>query len=293
MKILVTGGTGTVGSKVVAELAKRGADVRALVRGKEAATKIPAGVEIVTGDLLDPVSVREALQNVDKLYLLNAVAPDELTHGLIAVNLARQQKIQHIVYHSVFKVETYKDVPHFASKFAIESVLHEFGLPFTTIRPSYFFQNDLAMKDAIIKAGMYPSPVGDVGISAVDVRDIAEATAIVLTGSGHIGKTYNLVGPENLSGNQIAAIWSKLMGKEVRYAGHDMDAFEEQMRKRAPSWAAFDMRIMFEKFLEHGLRAEKSDVETVTKLLDHPPRRYEDFARESVSGWGSTLMQAA
>jgi uncharacterized protein YbjT (DUF2867 family) len=293
MKILVTGGTGTVGSKVIDELVKRGAKVRALIRKKEATTKIPDGVETFMGDLLDPVSVQKALQNVDKFYLLNAVVPDELTQGLMAVGLARRLEIKHIVYHSVFKVEEFKDVPHFASKFAIESALHEFDLPFTIVRPSYFFQNDLGLRDAITKAGIYPMPLGDIGVSAVDVRDIAEAAAIALTGSGHIGKTYNLVGPDNLSWKKAAAIWSKLLGKEVRYGGHDMDAYEEQMRKMAPSWVAFDLRVMFEGFLERGFTAEKSDVETVTKLLDHPPRGYEDFAREAASAWGLQLKKAA
>jgi uncharacterized protein YbjT (DUF2867 family) len=294
MKILVTGGTGTVGSKLIGELLKRGAEVRALIRSKEASKKIPTGVETVMGDLLDPVSVHKALQNVDKLYLLNALAPDELTQGLIAVGLARRLKIQHIVYHSVFKAEAFKDVPHFASKVAIENVLHEFDLPFTIIRPGSFFQNDLALKDAITKAGIYPMPLGDVGVPAIDVRDIAEATAIALTGDGHLGKTYNLVGPDTLSGNKVASLWSSLLGKEVRYGGHDMDAYEDEMRKWAPSWVAFDLRVMFQAFLERGgLTAEKSDFETVTKLLGHPLRRYEDFAREAASEWGLALEKAA
>jgi uncharacterized protein YbjT (DUF2867 family) len=293
MKILVTGGTGTVGSKLIGELLKLGADVRALVRNKEASGKIPKGVETVVGNLLDPVSVHKALEKVDKLYLLNAVLPDELTQGLIALVLAKRLKIQHIVYHSVFKAQEFKDVPHFASKLAIETALREIDLPFTIIRPGYFFQNDLGLRDAITKGGIYPMPLGDVGICAVDVRDIAEAAAIVLTGSGHIGKTYNLVGPDTLSGNKVASIWSKLLGKEVRYTGHDMDAFEEEMRKKAPSWAAFDVRMMFQGYLERGFAAESSDLEPVRKLLGHPLRRYEDFAREAAAAWAAERKQAA
>lgn len=213
MKVLVTGGTGKVGSRVIDELLKRGTKVRALVRSKEASTKIPQGVEIFMGDLLDPVSVHKALQNVDKLYLLNAVGPDELTQGLIAFGLAKRLKLQQIVYQSVLKAEAFKDVPHFASKLAIENALHEFDAPFTIIRPGYFFQNDLAVKDAITKAGLYPMPLGDVGVPAVDVRDISEAAAIALTGGDHIGKTFNLVGPDILSGNKVASIWSRLLKK--------------------------------------------------------------------------------
>jgi uncharacterized protein YbjT (DUF2867 family) len=283
MKILVTGGTGHVGSEVVKELQKRKADIRLLVRKEDTATL--AGVEKAVGDLLDPVSVQKAMEGVDKLYLLNAVLPDELTQGLIAYDLAKKLKLSHVVYHSVFRVEHFKDVPHFASKLAIENALREFDVPFTVLRPNYFMQNDASLKDPLTKAGIYPMPLGDVGVSAVDVRDIAEAAATVLTSGEHSGKTYNLNGPEVVSGPKAASIWGEVLGKKIQYTGHNMDAFEEQMRKKAPSWSAFDIRMMFEGYLERGFVAEDGDLETLTKLLGHAPRRYEDFARETFLQW--------
>jgi uncharacterized protein YbjT (DUF2867 family) len=283
MKILAIGGTGNVGSEVVKELKKRNADVRILVRKKGAAS--PEGVEVAVGDLLDPVSVQQALHGVDKLYLLNAVTPDELTQGLIAYDLAKRLKLKHIVYHSVFRVEHFKDVPHFASKLAIESAIQEFDVPFTIIRPNYFMQNDASLKEPLTKAGIYPMPLGPVGISAVDIRDIAEVAAIALTSERHYGKTYNLNGPEVLSGPKLASVWSGLLGKEVSYSGDDMDAFEQQMRKGAPSWSAFDIRMMFQGYLERGFIADAGDIEKLTELLGHTPRRYQDFARETVLNW--------
>jgi len=121
MKILVIGGTGKVGAEVVKELQKRKADIRLFVR--KDGTPTPLGVEVAIGDLLDPVSVEMAMHGSDKLYLLNAVSPDELTQGLIAYDLARKLRLKHIVYHSVFRVEHFKDVPHFASKLAMESAI--------------------------------------------------------------------------------------------------------------------------------------------------------------------------
>jgi uncharacterized protein YbjT (DUF2867 family) len=283
MKILVTGATGHVGSELVKQLSLRKANVRVLVR--KAGTAFPEGVEVAVGDLLDPISVRSAMNGVDKLYLLNAVTPDELTQGLIAYDLARKMRLTHVVYHSVFRAEHFKDVPHFASKPAIEAALRQFDVPFTIIRPNYFFQNDALLKDPLT-AGIYPMPLGAVGISAVDIRDIAEAAAVVLTSAGHEGKTYNLNGQEVLSGPKVASIWSNVLGKEVRYPGEDMDKFEEQMRsQQAPSWSALDIRMMFEGYLERGFVADAGDLETLTALLGHAPRRYEDFARETKLEW--------
>ena len=290
MKILVIGGTGHVGSEVVKELTKRDADVRVLVR-KPDAESLP-GVEMVIGDLLDPVSIEKALEGVDKLYLLNAVTPDELTQGLIAYDLAKKRKLSHVVYHSVFRVEHFKDVPHFASKLAIESAIREFAVPFTIIRPNYFFQNDASFEEILTKMSVYPNPLGLVGISAVDIRDIAEATAITLMSDKHFGRTYNVNGPAILSGPKAASIWSKALGKEIRYAGDNLDTFEEQMRKHAPSWAAFDIRMMFQGYLERGFVAEDGDAATLTMLLGHEPRAYEDFARETMQEW-QKLAKAA
>jgi len=283
MKTLVIGGTGHVGSEVVKELKKRHADVRVLVR--QSGVKSLPGVEVVVGDLLDPVSIEKALQGVEKLYLLNAVTPDELTQGLIAYDLARKLKLSHVVYHSVFRVEHFKDVPHFASKLAIESTIREFDVPFTVLRPNYFFQNDASFKDLLTKMSVYPNPLGPVGISAVDIRDIAEAAAITLTSDQHFGKTYNLNGPAILSGPNAASIWGKLLGREIKYAGENMDAFETQMREKAPSWAAFDIRMMFQGYLERGFVAEDGDIANLTGLIGHAPRAYEDFARETMLEW--------
>ncbi|MBS0225942.1 MAG: NmrA family NAD(P)-binding protein [Proteobacteria bacterium] len=285
MKILAIGGTGSVGSQVIQQLVMRGADVRALVRNKDSISKLPKEVEPVIGDLLDPASVEAGLDGVDKLYLLNAVTPDELTQGLIAYVLAKRLKLKQVVYHSVFRADRFPDVPHFASKIMIENAIKTFDLPFTIIRPNVFFQNDASLKDVILGAGIYPLPLGTPGVSAVDVRDIAEASAIALTTEGHLGKTYNLNGPEVLSGEKVASIWSRLLGRTIQYPGEDMDRFEAQFRQHSPAWSAFDMRMMFQGYLERGFEAEDGDLETLTAVLGHSPRRYEDYVNETVLAW--------
>ena len=284
-KILIVGGSGKVGSAVVQALRQRDAHVRVLSRQPNPVAG-GGGVEFVSADLLDPVSVRKALEGVDKVFLLNAVAPDELTQGLIVYGLARKLRLQHLVYLSVFRAEHFKDVPHFASKVAIADALHTFDLPFTLLRPNYFYQNDETFRPLLTGPGLYPPPLGPTGVSAVDVRDIAEAAAsALLGGEEHQGKTYNLVGPAALSGPRAAAVWSEVLSREVRYPGENLDGFEEQMRQWSPAWLAYDIRTMFQAYLERGFVAGEGDVGTLTQLLGHAPRRYEDYARETGLAW--------
>jgi len=287
MKILVTGGTGNVGGAVVQELLKRGAQVRVLARKQPEKGKLPANVEIAIGDLMEPVSVEKAMEGIDKLFLLNAVVPDELTQALIAYGIAKRKGIQHITYLSVFKVEQFRDVPHFASKLAVENALHEFGVPYTILRPGYYIQNDSNLKGALIGPGIYPMPIGSEGICAVDVRDIAEAAAISLTSDGHNGQIYDLVGPTLISGPGNAATWSRLLRKEIKYTGHNFDQWEMQMRSTTPAWTAFDLRKMFEGYFDRGFASTASEVERLTSLLGHAPRSYESFAEETAVAWSA------
>ncbi len=285
MKILVTGGTGNVGGKVLTELLKRGADVRVLARKQPDAGKMPAGVDVAMGDLLDPVAVEQAMQGVDKLFLLNAVVADELTQALIAYGIARRIGLKHITYLSVFKVQEFRDVPHFASKLAVEGALREFGVPFTILRPGYYIQNDLGLKDALTGPGVYPMPLGNAGIAAADVRDIAEAAAISLTEDGHEEQTYDIVSSSLISGPGNAALWSRLLGKQIKYTGHDFDQWEKTMRGRMPGWSAFDLRMMLQGYFDRGFAATETESARLSKLLGHAPRTYEAFATETSQSW--------
>src|SRR5438105_9808103 len=159
MSILVTGATGTIGRQVVSHLVKRRADVRALVRDLGKAD-LPSGVTTVQGDLLEPESLRSAFSGVSTLFLLNAVASDELTQALIALNLAREAGVQSVVYLSVIHSDLYVNVPHFAGKFAVERMIAHMRLAATILCPAYFMNNDRTVKDVVLGYGVYPMPVG-------------------------------------------------------------------------------------------------------------------------------------
>ncbi|MEI9400977.1 NmrA/HSCARG family protein [Mesorhizobium argentiipisi] len=284
MTILVTGATGNVGSQVVNQLVKRGADVRALVRDPSKAN-FPAGVAVVQGDLLDVDSLRSAFSGVSTLFLLNAVVPDEFTQALIALNLAREAGIERIVYLSVIHGELYVNVPHFAGKVAVERMIEQMGLNATILRPAYFMNNELMIKDVILSYGVYPMPIGSKGLAMVDARDIAEVAAIELLRREQAEialplDRINLVGPDTLTGTDVAGIWTEVLGRQIAYPGENLAGFEQNLRQFMPSWMAFDMRLMGERFISEGMIPDAGDVDRLTKLLARPLRTYRDFAAE-------------
>lgn len=284
MTILVTGATGTVGSHVIEQLVKRGADVRALVRDP-AKANLPAGVSLAQGDFLNPDSLRDAFAGVSTLFLLNAVVPDEFTQALIALNLAKDAGIKHVVYLSVIHSDVYVNVPHFAGKFGVERMIEQMGFSATILRPAYFMNNDLTIKDVVLGYGVYPMPIGSKGLAMIDARDIGEIAAIELLRRDESSEALpleriNLVGPDTLTGADAATIWSEVLGRTITYGGDDTQGFEQNMRNFMPTWMAYDMRLMSERFISDGMVPDTGDVERLTKLLGRPLRTYREFATE-------------
>jgi len=289
MTILVTGSTGTIGAQVLAQLQNRNADVRALTRSPETA-QLPAGVTAVRGDLSDPDSVRAALQGVDTLFLLAPNVADELTQTMLALTVAREAGIKGVVYLSVFGGDAYADVPHFAGKYTVERMIEALDLPATVLRPAYFIQNDLRQKDGLLKGGVYGSPIGDKGISMVDIRDIGEAAATELVRREQAPtplprETYALVGPDSLTGQGIATIWSEALGRPIRHGGNDLVIMEQRTKTMLPAWHALDLRLMFGRYQTEGAVASADDIARLTKLLGHAPRSYAAFAKDAAAQW--------
>jgi uncharacterized protein YbjT (DUF2867 family) len=287
MTILVTGATGRVGRQVVQQLVKRGADLRVLVRDPSKAN-FPASVEVVQGNLLDIDSLRTAFTGVSTLFLLNAVAGDEFTQALIALNIARESGVERVVYLSVIHSDHFVNVPHFAVKSGAERMIERMGFSATILRPAYFIDNELMIKDVIFNYGVYPMPIGSKGVAMVDARDIAEVAAIELIRREQApGKlpieTINLVGPDTLTGSDVAAIWSDVLGRPVAYGGDDPTAFEQNLAKFMPKWMAYEMRLMAERYVSDGMIPEAGDVERLTKILGRPLHSYRNFATEIAS----------
>lgn len=117
----------------------------------------------------------------------------------------------------------------------------------------------------------------------IDARDVGEIAALELIRREQATAPLpfdrmNLIGPDTLTGTDVAAIWSDILGRSIAYGGDDTIALEQNLRQYMPSWMAFDMRLMSERFLTVGMIPESGDVERLTSLLGRPLRSYRDFA---------------
>jgi len=279
MRTLLIGGTGTVGREVAQQLAELGEDV--IIMSRKTESWHPDDTQTVRGDLDQPASVRAAMRHVDRVFLLLAQNPNEAAQGLAAVAAARDASLSKIVYMSVRMPPFGLAVPHFAAKARVEQSVRESGLPFTILRPNNFFQNDLAFADVITQFGVYPQPIGSKGLARVDVRDVADAATIALTGPEHDGQAYDLNGPDLLTGDDIAAIYETHLGVPIRYAGDSLDTWASVVGSVLPEWLVHDLRIMYEKFQEYGLPSTPRADERLRRLLGRDPRGFSAFVAES------------
>jgi uncharacterized protein YbjT (DUF2867 family) len=285
MKILVICGTGTVGSQVVANLLKRNADVRVMTSSPEKVRTLPAGTEGVVGNLKDKDSLGNVFKGVERAFLLTPISQTETEEGLNAVQAAKSAGVKRIVFMSVYRLEDIPDAPHFAGKVPIEKAVKESGIPYTIIRPNSFYQNDYWLKDPIMQYGIYPQPIGNVGVHRVDVRDIAEAAVNALLNDGHTAKTYSLVGPDLMTGESGAKTFGKYLEKEIVYAGDDLDKWAEQAKMMLPEWMVNDFRVMLMHFQTKGFIATPEHHAETERILGRKPRSFETFANEASTAW--------
>lgn len=285
MRVLVIGGTGTVGRELVARLRERDVQTRVLTRSPEKHRE--DGVEFVKGDLERPETLPPAFAGADRIYLLTPLHPKEAGLGLAAIDAAVEAGAERIVLQTVHQAETAPHVPHFASKLEMVQAVRESGVPWVDLAPNSFFQNDVRYRAALLDHGVYPQPIGNAGASRVDVRDIADVAVAMLLGNGHEGRTIPVVGSDPLTGEWTAEVWSDRLGRPVRYIGDDLEAWSSQARTVLPDWMVGALAMMYRRFQEHGLVASEKELTQMRDLLGREPRSFDDFAAETAARWMS------
>ncbi len=279
--ILLTGATGNIGSGLVPSLIAKGATIRALVREPSKASVLTeAGVEVLRGDLDKPETLDAAFDGVDRVFLLTPPNPNQVTQAHNGIAAAKRAGVARIVRLSARAVPMVADSPARVTRqhVATDAEIVTSGLAYTILRPHFFMQNLLIAAQSVAADGALYLPAKDGKVGMIDVRDIVEVSAKVLTEDGHEGQAYDLTGPESISFHAVAAALSKALGKEVRYVDVPPEAAREAMIGIGVSeWVSDALNEYFEAFGEGLADFTTPDVEALT---GHTARSIEQFARD-------------
>lgn len=292
--ILITGATGTVSGALLDALSDTDVDLRALVRDESKAEGIESrGVEVRVADLDTPESLPAAFEGVHDLWLLNGNDPRAPENSMNAVWAARQAGVERVVRLS--GVGAAHDAPTRSLRLhaLADAELEDSSLRWTILRPHFFMQNLLGSADGIAEQGAFYLNIGEGRLGMVDVRDVAEVAAKVLTDEPdrHHGKAYTLTGPEAVSFAQVAAHLHEATGNDVSYVAVPDDAARQAMLDAGLSeWLA---AMLVEYGQAHATGWGDFTTNDVEEVLGRPPPRFADFARDHDAAFGGQAMERA
>ena len=276
--ILVTGGTGVVGSELLRLVSDAGVTTRALVRNPKKALELP-GVTWITGDLSKPETLMPVFEGARTLFLLTSYYDDmiELQHNAIAA--ARSAGVTHVVKVSAFAASDHSRAPIGRWQYQVEQELQASGMGWTILRPHHFMQNLLGQAEYIVNDGVVYSPSGDGKIPYVDGRDVAAVAFVALTQPGHLGKKYVVTGGEAISYRQATEIISATIGKPLRFIDESPEeARARRVREGVPP-AVIESILAIGAYQRAGGKT-LTITSTVADLTGRPPITFAEFARD-------------
>ena len=281
--ILITGAAGKTGKAIVGALAARGAPVRALVRRPEqiAALQASGATEVFVGDLRNGDDLQGACQQIATLYhICPNMQPDEVQIAAGVIAAAKAQGVICLVYHSVLHPQT-ATMPHHWQKLQVEELLFTAGLDYTILQPAAYMQNVLASWQSIVQEGIYRVPyAASTRLGMVDLADVAQAAAIVLTTDGHSGATYELASDEWLTQATVARILGEVLGRAVQVAVQPRAEWQKQAQQAYLGDYAIDTLLkMFDYYERYGFCG---NGQVLTWLLGRAPTKFADFVRAQI-----------
>jgi len=276
--ILVTGAAGKTGRAIITALVAGGQAVRGLVHRSEQieAVKSLGAKEAIVGDMRDEDTLRRAARGVRATYhICPNVSPDEIAIGKAAIAAARKAGVEQFVFHSVMHPQT-EAMPHHWNKLRVEEALFESGLAYTILQPASYMQNVLGGWQTIVERGVYVVPYSvEARMSMVDLEDVAQAAAVVLTEPGHLGATYELAGPELLTQNQVAEILSKHLKRSVRAEQVTIEAWTRQAQ--ASGMGEYQIETLVKMFHYYDRNGFWGNPHTLSHLLGRTPTEFGAF----------------
>lgn len=264
-KILVTGASGTIGKAVVTALKNEKVNFVAGVRNKATALeKLGADVNLVTFDFEDPSTYEAATEGVDKVFLLGPPLVTNLDSLLSPfIDFLKNKEIKRVVYVGSLGMELMPDLPFHV---IVTDKLKKDGFDYTILKPSFFAQNFKNYEwENIVQRGITFTPAGNGKAAFVDVNDIARVAVKVLTEEGHVGKEYEITGPETFSYADAASIISQVTNKQIVYPNPTPEEYTGALKSAgAPDFIAPYMISVYSLIADNKVDVVSPVVEEVT-----------------------------
>ncbi|PKF54838.1 NAD(P)-dependent oxidoreductase [Alteromonadales bacterium alter-6D02] len=278
--ILIIGAAGNNGVATIEALTNKqntNSTIRAAVRSVEKANQLKQkfpSIETVLIDLDKPDTLTEAYSGVTKVFMIPGNIEDREGHAKNAIDAAvKANTVKQFLFYSVFGAE-YESILFSRQFRAGEKYLEQSGLNYTHLRTIFFQENFFGWADGIKQGGLYFG-VRDGRFAPLNVADIGEMAANILTTSGHDNKAYNITGPELLSGADMAKVFTNVTGKEVAYVSPTTEQTLDSLLSTGwAEWQAQGMLELFEVFATDQAAIISPDGE---KLLGRPLTTLQEF----------------
>jgi uncharacterized protein YbjT (DUF2867 family) len=279
--ILITGAGGKTGRALIKALSNVESVCAFVYREESVSTVKSLGAEkVIVGDMRNRSAIRSTIQGVRAVYhICSNMNPDEVLIGKLVINAARENEVEHFVYHSVLHPQIEK-MHHHWQKLRVEEMIFESGLPFTILQPAPYMQNLLAGWKSIVEEGILRIPYSiKANFSFVDLEDVGEAAKIVLTEPNHLNATYELAGTEPMSHVEVAEVLGQVLKRDVRAEKEEVSDWRLRAGRAGMSEYAIENLVrMFEYYDQWALAGNPNELRWVLK---REPASLESFIQRT------------
>jgi uncharacterized protein YbjT (DUF2867 family) len=268
--ILIIGARSATGTELVRLLRAAGEPLRILTRSTE-----PADPDSVPGNLAHPDSLKQAMDGVDKVFLLCSAAHDELAWHRNAIDAANGAGVSHLVRSSILGADPAVPARFLRHHGQADEYLRASGVPHTILRPNMYLHNVTRVwPQSIGPDGNYYAPAGDARISMTDARDIAAVAARILTRDSATGAAYDVTGPQALNHAEACQQLGAHLGRPVRYVpGGDDTAHAAMLAAGLQRWLADALIELYQDYRRSGTDGYAAQIhDTVPSITGHLAR---------------------
>jgi uncharacterized protein YbjT (DUF2867 family) len=279
--LLFLGAPGLIGNHVIPALVATGANVLAGSRRGSAV----GGATGAAIDMRDRESLARAMQGFHTVAFVISDVIDMETLGLNVVAAAQSAGISRLLWFSSFGASPENNARFSCRHPVIDEAVRSSGIPYTTLRPSFFMQDFIAFYgEAIRTTGAIFLPLGDARVSHLDLRDLAAAAVAVLTDDRHLGRSYDLNGPEALHTAEVAEQIGSAISRTIRYEAVPAAVFESNLIDAgADPWFAAGLAELYAWIRDSGIGSEVTPA--VGQILGRQPTSFREFAVDHRSEW--------